>query len=288
MVKLISEFAPAKLNLFLRVTGRRDDGYHELDSIFVPVSLGDLVRLEVRPLNGSREVVLDCDEPALPRDERNLATRAARAFLDRFALDAAVRLELVKRVPVGAGLGGGSSDAGAVLRGLARLCGIETNEAIAEIALKLGADVPFFLDPKPARVGGIGERIAPLSNFPPFAFVIAAPAFEVSTAAVFRALQPQDWSGRAPAMAVDQIMSGQLRSALLVNDLAKVTAARFPQIMELQSALEDRGALGAAMSGSGSAVFGVFRTYNQALNVVELMSASISGVKFAAVTIYGS
>ncbi|MGH8011903.1 MAG: 4-(cytidine 5'-diphospho)-2-C-methyl-D-erythritol kinase [Candidatus Binataceae bacterium] len=286
MVKLISAFAPAKLNLFLRVTGRRNDGYHELDSIFVPISLGDVVQIEVRDAQGPSDVLLECDDPTLPSDGRNLAMRAAQAFLERFAIKAAVRLELIKRVPVGAGLGGGSSDAGTVLRVLAYLLRIDATEVLAEIALKLGADVPFFLDPKPARVCGIGEQITSLPNFARLAFVIALPPFEASTALVFHSLRSEDWSGKAADRDVEQIISGRAHSALLVNDLAKVTAARFPQITELRSALENTGALGAAMSGSGSAVFGVFRTYDEAVKVVELMSDSFREVKFHAVTIY--
>ena len=143
MVKLLSELAPAKINLFLRVTARRADGYHELDSIFAPVSLYDRVNLELR-LSPNCAVLLRCDHTNLGPDDDNLAVRAARAFMHEFGLIAEVMIDLHKEIPVGAGLGGGSSDAGAVLRMMARLTRIEDPLRLAAIALRLGADVPFF------------------------------------------------------------------------------------------------------------------------------------------------
>src|ERR1700732_4035054 len=120
MVKLFSAFAPAKINLFLRVTGRRADGYHELDSIFIPISISDRVTIEIRPAAVST-VSLRCDLPSLGDPESNLATRAARAYLDEFGISAQVMIDLRKVIPVGAGLGGGSSDAGTVLRMMASM-----------------------------------------------------------------------------------------------------------------------------------------------------------------------
>ena len=159
--------APAKVNLGLRITGVREDGYHCLDSVFVPLDLADEVALRVEPAETSRVFVSLSGAMAsgLPAGPDNLAARAARAFLQRASLTAWVSIELEKRIPVGAGLGGGSSDAGAVLRGLATLFpGGICAEELAAIALELGADVPFFLAPRPARVRGIGERSEPLAG----------------------------------------------------------------------------------------------------------------------------
>src|ERR1700676_4688209 len=161
MVKLISSFAPAKLNLFLRVVGRRADGYHELDSIFVPITLGDRIAIEARPSH-RRHVTLHGSFGKLPADERNLAVRAARDFMAEFAVTAEVLIDLHKAIPAGAGLGGGSSDAATVLLMMAALFRIDAPERLARVAMKIGADVPFFLNPVPARVTGIGEKIAPL------------------------------------------------------------------------------------------------------------------------------
>src|SRR5215475_4097810 len=190
MVKLLAEYAPAKINLCLRITGKRADGYHELDSIFLPVAWCDAVRIEVRPSNDAR-VTLRCDDPALADTASNLASRAADAFMRAYAVSAAVLIDLRKRIPRGAGLGGGSSDAGAVLRMMAAMCAKPNDASLAELAVQLGADVPFFLDPRPARVRGIGEKIEPLPAMLNLHIVIAVPRIQVSTAQVFRALKPE-------------------------------------------------------------------------------------------------
>src|SRR5262249_54350865 len=154
MVKLLAEPAPGKINLCLHVTGRRADGYHELDSIFVPIGWSDVVGIETRPSDAPR-VILRCDNATLNDARSNLASRAAVAFMSEFAIAAEVLVEVRKRIPAGAGLGGGSSDAGAVLRMLAEVFGVSSGPRLAAVAVKLGADVPFFLDPRPARVRGI-------------------------------------------------------------------------------------------------------------------------------------
>ncbi|HVC43661.1 MAG TPA: 4-(cytidine 5'-diphospho)-2-C-methyl-D-erythritol kinase [Candidatus Binataceae bacterium] len=259
MVKLIGAFAPAKLNLFLRVVGRRADGYHELDSIFVPITLGDRLALQMRPAAAS-VATLGGIYGTLPSDDRNLAVRAARDFMAEFGCPAEVLIDLRKATPVGAGLGGGSSDAGAVLRMLAALTRIDAPERLARVALRLGADVPYFLDPRPARVGGIGERIVPLGALAPMPLVIAVPPIEAATAQVFRDLQPSDWSGPASDAQVRAIVAGEITPQLLVNDLARAAMARWPAIAQAKALLESIGARGAAMTGSGAGVFGIFAT----------------------------
>src|SRR6516165_1229864 len=132
MVKLLRESAPAKINLFLRVTGRRYDGYHELDSVFVPISIYDRLDIELRPARFAA-VQLCCDSDAIPADERNLAIRGAHEFLTEFNIRAEVLINLHKEIPAGAGLGGGSSDAGAVLRMMAVLCGIPQSAPLVTV-----------------------------------------------------------------------------------------------------------------------------------------------------------
>jgi 4-diphosphocytidyl-2-C-methyl-D-erythritol kinase len=260
MVKLISAFAPAKLNLFLRVTGRRADGYHELDSIFIPITLGDRLATEVRP-SPRRLVTLHGSFGDLPRDDRNLAVRAALDFMAEFAVTAEVLIDLRKVIPAGAGLGGGSSDAAAVLLMMAALFRREYNDAserLSRIAVKIGADVPFFLNPVPARVTGIGERIAPLDALPQLSLVVAVPRIEVSTEAAFRDLKPNDWSGAATDEDVRAIKAGSDSPHLFVNDLARVVTVRWPEITRMKGYLEEAGARVAAMTGSGAGVFGIF------------------------------
>ncbi len=262
MVKLMCEPAPAKINLFLRVTGRRPDGYHELDSIFVPVSICDDVAIEVRPARMA-SVQLLCDSPAIPVDHRNLACRAAHAFLTEFAIQADVLIRLRKQIPAGAGLGGGSSDAGAVLRMMARIYGAG-EAALQPIALRLGADVPFFLNPVPSRVRGIGEWMEPLDRMAKLPLLIAVPPIEVPTALVFADLQPEHWTGPESDSDLLAFVEGRIGPEHLVNDLEQVAIAKWPQIGELKKLLQMLGARAAAMTGSGGGVFAIFDSTAQA------------------------
>jgi 4-diphosphocytidyl-2-C-methyl-D-erythritol kinase len=257
MVKLAAERAPAKINLYLRVTGRRADGYHELDSIFLPVGISDLVRIEIRTA-AEPMVTLRCDVPALAAVKANLASRAAAEFMKEYGVVAQVSIELAKRIPVGAGLGGGSSDAGAVLRMMAALCGAPDDDRLARVAVALGADVPFFLDPRPSRVRGIGERCEVLPPMAPLPVVIAIPPVEVPTAQIFRALSREDWSGAAAESDIREIVAGRITPSVTVNDLAAPAMRLYPAIGRLKAALEEEGAQASAMSGSGGSVFGVF------------------------------
>jgi 4-diphosphocytidyl-2-C-methyl-D-erythritol kinase len=262
MVKLLRASAPAKINLFLRVTGRRSDGYHELDSVFVPVSIYDRLDLEVRPASSST-VQLSCDSNTVPASEANLAFRAAQEFLAEFGIRAEVRITLQKQIPVGAGLGGGSSDAGAILRMMAMVCRVP-QAALPAVALRLGADVPFFLNPTPTRVRGIGERLAVVGRIQELILLIAVPPIEVPTALVFGDLRPEHWSGPAPDTDVLAIAQGRIRREQLVNDLERVAIARWPEIAEVKGLLGALGARAAAMTGSGAAVFGIFDSRAQA------------------------
>jgi 4-diphosphocytidyl-2-C-methyl-D-erythritol kinase len=264
MHKRLSERAGAKINLFLRVTGQRSDGYHELDSVFLPISLADEIKLEIRDASAT-SIALYCNLPALIGGN-DLATRAARAFLEEFAITAEVRIELTKHIPIGAGLGGGSSDAGTVLRMLAGAMEIGDDAAsrIGRIALALGADVPFFLDPRPSRVRGIGELLTPLAGVPSWPIVIAVPPFEVATVRIFRALNPAGWSGPAPDADLAAILRGDISPAMTMNDLAAVATAQFPEIARIKALLEELGARTSQMSGSGGAVFGIFGSVPEA------------------------
>ncbi len=282
MVKIVSEKAPAKVNLYLRVVGQRADGYHELDSVLVPVSLYDELALELRP-SASRSVTIRCDRPDIPSDDRNLAARAARGFLEEFGIACEVFIELRKRIPAGAGLGGGSSDAAAVLRAMAALFRIGDRERLLELAVRIGADVPFFVDPRPARIAGIGERILPLEHLPRLDLVIAVPPIEVATATIFRALKRAQWSGPLNDADLSAFAAGELAPAMLVNDLEAVAAARHPEILRLKAILQYSGARAVAMSGSGGAVFGIFRNSAEAQHGAGLVrerdpSASVFAV----------
>ncbi len=247
--------APAKLNLRLKITGRRRDGYHELSSIMVPISLFDLLELRTVP----RGIVLQCEGLPVPPDETNIIYRAAQAFLARTGIQNGVTVKLVKKIPVAAGMGGGSSDAAATLLALGRIWPQAlTPSEMHRIALDLGADVPFFLECKPALASGIGEILEPLAEWPPYWYVVVNPRLEVSTAWVYSQLKlALTRSGRED---IYELLKGRHFgiSRILENDLEAVTAERFPIIATIKGHLMDAGAEGALMTGSGPTVFGVF------------------------------
>jgi len=275
--------APAKLNLGLRILGVRPDGYHELDGLFVPLDLADRVRLELREGEGvTLEVSATPGVPGeVPADGRNLAVRAARAFLARARLRAEVRLRLTKRIPSPGGLGGGSSDAAAVLRGLqARFPGALRPAELADLALELGADVPFFLGseglgPEPSRVGGVGERLRREPGLPALALALVHPGQRLETARVYAEFDTQGGSltgprgastmpalqgpgGRAGRPDPGRWRSAGWLSQQLENELEPAARRLCPAIAGLREALAASGALAVGLSGSGPTVFGIF------------------------------
>ena len=256
--------APAKVNLGLRIVGRRADGYHELESLFVPVDLADTIALRVESAGAaSVSLVLAGDAPGAPPGDDNLVVRAARAFLARGGVAARVAIHLTKRTPVAAGLGGGSSDAGAVLRGLASAFPAAVSHgALEEIAFALGADVPFFLDPRPAWVTGIGERREPVNGMPSLPLVLANPGEALSTprcsARSTRSRPGADRSPGPPGALARELAEDGTLAARLRNDLEEPAVRLCPPIARLRERLRDAGARAVGMSGSGATVFGVF------------------------------
>lgn len=254
--------APAKLNLGLRVRARRADGYHEIESVFAPIDLADRIRLRVSDADAPRVTLTLRDAtPDVPGDARNLAARAAERFLATAGLSLAVEVELTKRIPSGAGLGGGSSDAGAVLRLLAEARpGALGAAQLAALALELGADVPFFLDPQPAWVTGVGERRSPLPGLPRLSLLLVNPGVRLETLEVYRAfdaLSPDP--GSRPALPDpagdwrDDSLAARLR-----NDLEAAAVRLCPQIRRLRATLGAQGPRAVALSGSGPTLYGVF------------------------------
>jgi 4-diphosphocytidyl-2-C-methyl-D-erythritol kinase len=262
--------APAKINLGLRILNRRTDGYHELESLFAPLDLGDEVEVEVSDA-ADLDVMLEVDgaDERVPTDSTNLAFRAAARFAETTGLRSRIRLRVIKRIPAGAGLGGGSSDAGAVLRALHELFpGALDRSVLSEIALGLGADVPFFLDPRPAIVRGIGERIEPVSGAPAMAVLLANPGIPLATADVFAAF---DAIGPALTEPSSKRTIPTLSGAMgpgwgfvgaaglgLENDLEPIAVRLCPPVARLRERVRASGARAAGMSGSGPTVFGLF------------------------------
>ena len=199
------------------------------------------------------------DDPLVPRGKKNLAYQAALHLLSREKIDRQLHIRIHKRIPVGAGLGGGSTDAAATLVGLNRLLRLGyTSKRLEEMSLALGADVPFFVKPVPARARGIGERLSPLRGVPRLWLIILYPNFPVSTAWVYRNLSSKLTKASANTSMNLSPGSPANLSKLLVNDFETVTMGRYPRIGLLKEELARQGAVGTLMSGSGSSVFGIF------------------------------
>ncbi len=254
--------SPAKINLCLHVLGRLESGYHELAMAMQRVDLCDQVRIRLRAAGSG--VRVECAGVELPEGEENIAAKAARLVLAEVDSDAGVEIEIEKRIPVAAGLGGGSSNAATVLLGLNRLLGepVET-ERLLELGAQLGSDVPFFIFTRPAWATGTGIKLEPLSDLPAVAYLLVNPKIAVSTAWAYQSLELTKGGELAnlPRFSVSSIE--ELCSALH-NDLERVTLQRYPVIAELKRLLLEKGAKGALMSGSGATVFGLFDDFSAA------------------------
>lgn len=258
----------AKINLSLDVIRRRSDGYHDVELIFVETSLSDLLTVTLYKNGGLKDAVtLFCDDPTLPTDIGNIAYRAAQAILSETGTDYCAEITLKKRIPHGAGLGGGSADAAGVLNGINSLLGNPVEQSrLLKIGAALGADVPFCLIGGCAFAEGIGEILTALPK-PDFSYVIVKPEQSVSTAYVYQNLdlrnRPENLSVRRVAEGIrcgnkDMIISAS------GNIMESVTAAKFPIISEIKHELIKNGAELALMSGSGTAVFGAFSDTSKA------------------------
>ena len=255
--------APAKINLRLRVVGKRVDGYHLVDTIMLPVSLYDEISIDKGRKSGKttrlNHLTVTCDDPLVPQDKQNLAYKAASILLDEKGVDHPVQIHIRKRIPVGAGLGGGSTDAAAALVGLNRLFRLGyTSAQLEKLSSTLGADVPFFIRGVPARARGIGERLTPLHGVPRLWLIILYPNLPVATAWVYNNLHAKLTKAIVNTSINFALGSPARFRKLLVNDLETVTMGRYPRIGLLKEELVQHGAVGALMSGSGSSVFGVF------------------------------
>ena len=273
--------APGKINLGLRVVGRRADGYHELVSLFAPLDLGDEVEIAISDSTALEvEIELEGASEGIPADATNLAHRAARAFAEAADLSCRIELRIEKCLPAGAGLGGGSSDAGAVLRALCDLFpGALGEPRLAELALGLGADVPFFLDPRPAMVSGIGERLEAVDDLPSLPVLLANPGIALSTAEVFQtfaAIQPA-LTKSAPDRRIPPLSGATspgwkfagVTGLSLENDLEPIAIRLCPPIARLQRQIRATGAPVVGMSGSGATVFGLFESAEAAEHALE-------------------
>jgi 4-diphosphocytidyl-2-C-methyl-D-erythritol kinase len=262
--------APAKVNFRLDVLRKRPDGYHDLRMIMQRIDLCAEISITLDDNSGIR---LSCDgSPYITADQKNLVWRAADALLKATGRDVGVRIGLKKNIPVAAGLGGGSSDAAATLMGLNDLLELGLSSArLQEIALPIGADVPFFIFGKPAFAEGVGERLTPVEAMPKLWLLLVNPGIHISTAWAYQNLNltTEKVAAKLPVLYKS---AGDL-CAILSNDLETVAMRRYPLIRELKEQIVANGAAGALMSGSGSSVFGIFTEESVARQALQSLPA---------------
>jgi 4-diphosphocytidyl-2-C-methyl-D-erythritol kinase len=259
-VDTLTLFAPAKINYLLDVIGKRPDGYHDLRMIMQRVNLCDEITLTLTSAPG---INVTCNSKGAPDGPGNIAWKAARALLDIAESGIGVHIDIVKNIPVAAGLGGGSSDAASVLMGMNELLHLGlTEQKLMKTGCKLGADVPFFIFKKTALAEGVGEILTSLPEIPKCWILLINPGVHVSTAWVYRSLQLTSMRelNKLPEFfeSIEDIVS------ILSNDLESVTIPEFPVIADIKARLMDLGAAGSMMSGSGPTVFGIFNSFESA------------------------
>ena len=265
--------SPAKVNLFLRVLRKRPDGYHDIYSLMQPVSLFDEVTIDLKE---GRGITVSSDNSALPDGPENLAYRGASLFLKTAGIERSVKIHIRKRIPVGGGLGGGSSNAASVLLGLNALTGACLDEDVMlRTASGLGADVPFFILKSGALATGTGTTLQKV-NLPEIHYVLVNPGFHVSTAWVYSNLDlTKKTEDNILTYSFESIGGAESLKGLLYNDLEAVTLKRHPELGKLKRTLVDNGAIGALMSGSGPTVFGMFKDGDTARKASVAINASL-------------
>jgi 4-diphosphocytidyl-2-C-methyl-D-erythritol kinase len=261
--------APAKINLSLKILGRRSDGFHEIETVIAPISLYDEIKVEKR--SGKTGVVFRCDVPSVPQGDDNLVVRAAKAFVAKAKIDAAISIELQKKIPHGAGLGGGSSDAASTLLALNEL--FETNlprEALSKIAETIGSDIPFFIFQSAAVCKGRGELVTSLKLRQSLSLLLLKPGFAVPTSWAYH-----HWRGSREIPRVSYATQ-EFGGETFVNDLERPVFEKFVFLAQLKMWLLKQPEVGAAlMSGSGSATFAVLREDTEADHIAERAKAEL-------------
>ncbi len=252
----------AKINRDLRVLGKRKDGFHELDTVFQTVDLSEEIQYFLEGEEGEGEVSLTIEGAELPADDSNLILRAARALREKYPVRAGARIHLSKKIPIGGGMGGGSSNAAATLRALSELWKIPATEAdLRGLAATLGSDVPFFLLGGRARGRGRGDAVLPLPDGPEEWVLLVFPPFSLSTAEVYGRLRARSLTGSPSATKVSGSETGGGPER---NDLEQAAESLRGELRRIRSALAGAGARSARLSGSGSTVFGTFGTKEEA------------------------
>jgi 4-diphosphocytidyl-2-C-methyl-D-erythritol kinase len=268
----ITLLSPAKINLTLEVLQKRPDGYHEIRSIVQPVNLFDEVKIKIENGEG---IGIESTGLEIPGGKENLMWKAAEIFLKEGGLNFGVRISIRKRIPIGAGLGGGSGNAAAVLVGLNRITKKFSGDELIKISSKIGADVALFINCRGAEIRGIGEKITLIRDFPFFYYVLLNPGFEVSTKRIYEfwdeAVEEDSLKRDDMENAVSHFRKGRLT---LRNDLEKAAMALYPEIGALKERLLGMEVEAVSMTGSGPTVFGIFIDEKEAKRVYDYLRDS--------------
>ena len=252
--------APAKINIFLRVLGKRADNYHDIASLMQKITLYDELSFSLRP----QAIILICPDSDLPITADNLVFRAAQAIFDYANYTSGIEITLYKKIPQAAGLGGGSSDAATTLMAINEICSLNLKKTkLMEIGAKLGADIPFFIFSNAALAYGIGDNLTDLSNLPKLNLVLINPGFPLSTKVVYENLNLRLTSKKIN-YSIPPILTLKNLISELHNDLESVSIKMHPELQNLKQLLLDHGAQGTLMSGSGPTLFGIFSDENSA------------------------
>jgi len=263
--------SPAKINLYLRIVGKQPDGYHQLISLMCPVSLHDRIYIQFH----AKHMQIKSTDRQVPDNRSNLAFKAAEAFFKATSLDDCVSIDILKRIPVGAGLGGGSSNAATVLSALNQWYQLPlTSEQLKSIALSLGADVPFFLNNTVALVSGIGECLHQVTIDIRNPIIIVYPNFSVSTAWAFKNFNFSLTKEKRDDIKTDLISRYKNSQDVqwisdIQNDLEKIAFQRYPILSDIKKELRSQGAMQAVMSGSGSSIIGIFNEEKKHRNALK-------------------
>lgn len=262
------EKAPAKLNLCLNTNFRHYDGKPNWEMVMIAVDLADYLTLT--PITTSSDIIVETDSGFLPCDDRNLAYQAAALLQEKFNIKQGVKISIDKNIPVCAGMGGGSADAAAVLRGLNNLWGLNLSlEQLAQIALEIDSDVPFCVYSRPATVTGKGEIIEPLENLPSMWIVIAKVKTSVSTPKILKQINYDNLNNLQIKPVVNAIQEGDFNKLCIHmgNCLEEVTAKKCPEIIKIKEKMIEFGAEAAVMSGTGPTIFGICKKQRRAQHI---------------------
>ena len=268
---MVTVEANAKINLTLDILGKRPDGFHEVAMVMQTIGLHDTLVME----KTERDIELSINVPWLKADEKNLAWRAAELIRQEYGLEGGVRIELTKRIPVAAGLAGGSADAAAVLKGMNDLYGLQLDEEkLCELGARLGSDIPFCIMGGTMLATGRGEVLTRLSDMPETWVVLAKPRISVSTAWAYQNYDEQGAERHPDNEAIKQAIARGNRNAvagLLCNVLESVTIKKYGVIAEYKQMMMDKGAMASMMSGSGPTVFGLAKSREQAESIADVL-----------------